>query len=128
MIDCVLDASALLALLADEPGSERVAKALPFAAMSSVNLAEVVGKLVDRQMPADLARNTIEGLDIDVRPFDLDQAYAAGALRTQTAIHGLSLGDRACLALAQYLSVPALTADTVWQRLNIADVHIELIR
>lgn len=90
----MLDASALLALLQEEPGAERVAEALPAAAISSVNRGEVVGKLVDKHVPADVIGNALDGLDLDVQPFERSQAFAAGELRSQTAAHGLSLGDR----------------------------------
>lgn len=128
VIDCVFDASAVLALLQDEPGAEKVAAALPGSAISSVNLAEVVSKLTDKHMPENVIRETLESLHLAVRPFDRQLAYGAGVLRSQTVSYGLSLGDRACLALAQHLAVPAFTADSVWQRLDIDGVCVELLR
>lgn len=128
MTDCVLDASALLALLNDEAGAHTVAQALPGAAISSVNFAEVFGKLAEKGMPADLVRETLGSLDLDVQPFDHDLACQAGALRPTTKRYGLSLGDRACLALALHHQVPALTTDKAWQRLNLDALTIELLR
>ncbi|MBI2872580.1 MAG: type II toxin-antitoxin system VapC family toxin [Chloroflexi bacterium] len=111
MPEAVLDASALLALLNAEPGAEVVAAALPQAAISAVNLSEVVAKLADAGMPEAAVREALQGLALDVVPFDTDQAYEAGLLRSSTRGVGLSLGDRACLGLARRLNVPALTAD-----------------
>lgn len=122
MSEAVLDASAPLALLQGEPGAERVAAALPRAAISGVNLSEVVAKLTDEAIRASLA-----GLDLDVRPFDEDLAYDAGELRPATRARGLSLADRACLALARRLDAKALTADRAWLGLEVG-VVIEAIR
>jgi PIN domain nuclease of toxin-antitoxin system len=98
--EVVLDASALLAFLNQETGKEVVAEFLPGAAVSAVNLSEVVAKLLEATMPVDAVRSALGDLGLDVRPFDAEMAYAAGALRTTTRKRGLSLGDRACLALA----------------------------
>ena len=94
MAEVVLDASALLALLNDEPGAELVAKSLPQAAISAVNLSEVVAKLADAGMPDEAIRDALRGLPLDVVPFDVEQAYDAGLLRSITRDVGLSLGDR----------------------------------
>jgi PIN domain nuclease of toxin-antitoxin system len=114
----VLDASALLSLLQDEPGATDVQALLPEAAMSAVNLSEVLARLVDAGMPRAEARATVEALGIRFVDFDVDQAFEAAALRDSTRAYGLSLGDRACLGLAQRLGVPAVTADRVWARLR----------
>ena len=110
----VLDASAVLALLQDEPASEVVAALLPGAIISAVNLSEVVAKLVDAGMPDEAVRAVLGGLSIDVRPFDEAAAFEAGALRRRIRHAGLSLGDRACLALAKRLGLRAVTADRAW--------------
>jgi PIN domain nuclease of toxin-antitoxin system len=117
--DVVVDASALLALLNQEPGSEAVAEALPHAAISAVNLSEVVAKLAETSLPAAAVRRLLEDLNLDVHPFDAEMAYAAGALRAATRTLGLSLGDRACLALGQRLGKPVLTTDRAWQSLDL---------
>ncbi len=127
MTDSVLDASAVIALLRREPGAERVAKAVARTAVSAVNLSEVVAWLSRSGLKdADICR-TVDDLNLDVSPFDTEMAMSAGLLSRATQLFGLSLGDRACLALAQRLAVPALTADRNWSKLKIG-VKIELIR
>ena len=122
----VLDASALLALLQGEPGSSRVLEILPGALICSVNLSEVVAKLAEFGMPeADIYRALTLGLEIV--PFDETLAYEAGFLRPLTRRAGLSLGDRACLALAQSRSLPAFTSDRAWAALDIG-IDIIVIR
>lgn len=123
----VLDASALLCLLNGEPGSERVLEALPTAVIGAANLAEVVSKLRERGLSVEEVEEVLGGLPLDVRPLTAAQAYAIGHLRPTTRNLGLSLGDRACLALAAELGMPALTADQVWAGLDIG-VAVELIR
>lgn len=123
----VLDASALLALLDGEPGQEIVAPLLPGAVIGSVNLAEVVGKLAERGMPEAEIREALEGLALEVHPVDEALAYATGVLRPATREHGLSLGDRSCLALSARLGLPAYTADRVWAELDL-DIQVRLIR
>jgi len=126
MSSVVLDASALLALLQDEPGSDRVLAQLAGALISSVNLSEVVAKLAERGMPeGDIHRSLSLGLE--VIPFDEKLAWQAGLLRPQTRHAGLSLGDRACLALARSRSRPTLTADHAWVGLNVG-VEVVVIR
>jgi PIN domain nuclease of toxin-antitoxin system len=114
----VLDSSALLALLLGEPGSETVKAVLPGALLSAVNLAEVISKLCERGMPADEARAAIEATGVRIVDFDIDQACLSGELRPVTRSAGLSLGDRACLALARLRQLPAMTADTPWRDLK----------
>ena len=114
MSEAVLDSSALLALLWNEPGADYVAAALPGALLSSVNLAEVVTKLRERGLSASEGRELVESLGVVVVDFDADQAEATAELRESTRSLGLSLGDRACLALARRRNCPALTADAAW--------------
>jgi PIN domain nuclease of toxin-antitoxin system len=95
--------------------------------LSTVNLSEVVAKLVDRGYGADAIARNLDALKLDVRPFDPAQAQRAGLLRGATRQSGLSLGDRACLALAAELDRPAVTADKAWAELDIG-IRIELIR
>jgi ribonuclease VapC len=117
----VLDASALLAYLRDEPGAGLVAQAIADGALiSTVNLAEVFSRSADRGAdPAKLAdKLTQSGLldgAISLEPFTTADAIETARLRPLTRDAGLSLGDRACLALARRLEAPALTADTAWQ-------------
>jgi PIN domain nuclease of toxin-antitoxin system len=123
----VLDSSALLCLLNGETGAERVAEALPSAVIGAVNLAEVVTKLRERGLSAEEVEEALGGFNLEVRPFTAAQAYAAGYLRQATRSQGLSLGDRACLALAVELGAPALTADQAWGKMD-AGATVEVIR
>lgn len=123
----VLDASALLALLDGEPGQEVVAPLVPGAVLGSVNLAEVVGKLAERGMPEAEIREGLKGLALEVHPADEALAYAICALRPATREHGLSLGDRACQALAATLGLPVYTADRTWSKINLG-IEVRLIR
>ena len=117
----VLDASALLAHLRDEPGADVVAEAIASGAViSTVNLAEVFSRAADRggdpaKLAAELTQSGLLDGAITVEPFTAADAIDAGRLRPLTRDAGLSLGDRACLALARRLDAPALTADTDWQ-------------
>lgn len=123
MADAVLDASAVLALLQDEPGSDLVAARLPGATISAVNLSEVVAKLADAGMPESEIRRALGPLGLEVRAFDEQDAIAAGLLRPSTKALDLSLGDRACLALGVVLSRPVVTTERAWTKLKIgADV------
>jgi PIN domain nuclease of toxin-antitoxin system len=122
-----IDASALLAMLFAEPGAETVADVIADgAATSAVNLAEVATVLVrHRRDPEKILRPVCEQLAVE--PFTHADALVAAALYPRTAGKGLSLGDRACIALAQRLGSTAVTADRVWAELNL-DVPVQLIR
>lgn len=123
----VLDASALLVLINGETGAAAVAETLEDAVVSAVNLSEVVGKLLETGMPRREAESTLGGLGLEVHPFDEAAAWSAGALRSSTKKAGLSLGDRACLALAKELDLPAVTADSAWTK-AAAGVEVRLVR
>lgn len=124
----VLDASAVLALVHDEPGADQVAKALPGAILSAVNLAEVVGKLVDADVEAQQLRTLLVSAGVTIEPFGADDAELAGALRSVAGGRALSLGGRCCLALA-VRSDPAevLTGDRAWAELDVP-VRVVLFR
>ena len=129
MVDVVLDASAILAVIFEEPGSYRVAEHLPGAIASTVNLAEVMSKLADRGMPEETIETIVSSLQLTVHPLDLAQAYLIAQLRPVTKQAGLSLGDRACLALAKQLNIPTLTTDKAWKGIaKAAKVKVELLR
>ena len=122
----VLDASALLALLNDEPGCERVAEALDDAVIGVVNLAEVAAGLIAKGKSEVQARAALRALACDVVGADEELALDAGFLRRMTQSKGLSLADRFCLALARRLGAAALTADRNWT--SVADaVGVEVI-
>ena len=127
MSNVVLDASALLTLLNDEPGAEEVARNVPGAAISSVNLSEVVAKLADNGMPEDAIREAIGVLGLTTLPFDERLSYRAGLLRPETRERGLSLGDRACLATGLEMKAPVITADRLWKGIELP-LEIRLIR
>lgn len=121
----VLDSSAVLALLWGEPGAGSVAETVHDARISAVNLSEVVARLVDRGMAPAQARQAIRGLELRVDVFDADLAIEAGLLRAATRAHGLSLGDRACLALAAQRQAEAVTADRAWGGVDVrVDIHL----
>ncbi len=129
----VLDASALLAYLQDEPGSDVVADAIAAgAAISAVNLAEVLSAVtahgVDpvRLLRRLTERGLIEGA-VEVEPLTTVDAAEVARLRPLTRDAGLSLGDRACIALARRLERPALTADRAWVALGVG-VELRQIR
>lgn len=119
MNEVVLDASAVLALLQEEPGGIVVEAQLTSAIISAVNLSEVVAQLIKHQMPEKLAVRVVSDLGLQTVAFDEEMAYHAAALTKITSRFGLSLGDRACLALAQKLKLPVITADRAWKKLNL---------
>lgn len=127
--DAVLDSSAVLAIVLDEPGAAEVKRYLPGARISAVNVGEVVAKLRDLTMPDDTIDAVLDGLQIDTQAHDLEAAITAGKLRPATRAAGLSLGDRACLSLARTLALPAVTADRNWASVAEAiNVRVQVIR
>lgn len=131
MSTSVLDASALLAYLRDEAGADHVADAIADGtAICTVNLAEVLSRVADgggdpRRVARQLAERGLLDGAVAVEPLTSEDAVEIARLRPLTRDRGLSLGDRACLALARRLDVPAVTADTAWSRL---DLPVELRR
>ena len=126
-MSAVLDASALLAYLQREPGAGSVRAVLGSAIMSTVNWTEVVQKAAGSQSEAAELLGDLESLGLVLAPFSASQASIAGSLREPTREFGLSLGDRACLALAIENGETILTADRIWERLSLG-VGIEVIR
>jgi ribonuclease VapC len=127
MASVVLDASAVLALLNQEPGADVVEKYLAESILSTVNLAEILTVLDDIGVPVTEAKITVLSLVKEIIAFDEEQAAVAAALRKQTKSSGLSLGDRACLALAQTQDLCVLTADKAWKKVS-KQVEVLLIR
>jgi len=125
----VLDASALIALLKDEPGAAEVAGSLAASRISAVNHAEVVSHFIHAGMPPAAVDAMLRPLPLDVVPADRELADMAGCLRALTAEAGLSLGDRFCLALALRDGLPAWTADRQWRTVSGAiDATVVVIR
>jgi ribonuclease VapC len=125
----VLDASAVLAWIQGEPGSDLVERHLAEGCvLGTTNLAEVIGKLVDNQHsnPEKIGEQ-LRNLGINLLPLSEEQAVTAGLLRKTTRAKGLSLGDRACIALAKQLNAEVLTADSAWLKLDL-EIPITHIR
>ncbi|MFQ6018540.1 MAG: PIN domain-containing protein [Kiloniellaceae bacterium] len=127
MSDVVLDASAVLAVVHDEPGAEMVRPHLPGAYLSAVNAAEVAAKVVDGGADPAEAGDRLFRLGTRVVAFESRDVAPGAQLRTASRSAGLSLADRACLTLAQRLGLPVLTADRTWSKLNLR-VDIQQIR
>ena len=125
----ILDASALLCLLKGERGAEQVIGALPRSLVSAVNLAEVYAKLAEAGGSEQRIAQAIGALHLRVEPFEGEQARVAGLLRPATKALGLSLGDRACLALARQRGATALTTDQTWAGLpEELGIKVEVVR
>lgn len=128
MSEIVLDASAVLALIHQEPGHEKLTPALLARAVASaVNLAEVQSKLVSRGWASEEAWEDATSPLQEVVPFNQEHARIAGDLILQTRHLGLSLGDRSCLALGMVLKAPIYTADTKWKKLGLG-IRVQVIR
>ena len=129
MITAFFDASAVLALLFGETGADVVRPRVRGGLISTVNLAEVLAKLVDKGVPTDEAARAVDMLGMEPVPLSVEQAQLSADLRTSTRTAGLSLGDRACLALARERGLPAVTAERRWPEIvEAAGVAIEVIR
>lgn len=124
MNERVLDSSAFLAVIYQETGSEIVEPMLVGAKMSSVNVAEVFGKLAEKDKLTSSAVEAFQKSGVEVVPFDFDQAQKAGELRLTTKHLWLSLGDRCCLALAILRNAMAVTADRDWKDLSFCPVEV----
>ena len=125
----LLDASALLALIRNEPGADRVKTVLDSSAIHAVNLAEVVRKMICQGMPAAEVQELLEDLSLTViEEFGQAQAYVAGQLAAGNPRLGLSLGDSVCLTAAERKGMTAVTADRRWSDLQARDVKILQIR
>ena len=126
MPTCVVDTSTVFVDLNEEQGADEARRWLRDAAMSAINLQEVISKCLDKGVPAEAIPALIAALRLDVRPLDASLAMEAGMMRHATARLGLSHGDRACLALARKLGLPAVTADRAWA--DVAqDLGVEVV-
>ena len=123
----VLDASALLAFLHDEPGGEVVSQVLEGASVSAVNWSEVLQKALQRNVDIEGMQQECTEVGVTFEPFTPQQAEIAAYLWPRGRNHGLSLADRACLALAMDKALPVLTVDRVWGALGL-DIEVRVIR
>ena len=128
MASIVFDASAILALLRDEPGADVVAQYIGDGLISSVNFQEVIKGLLRREVPIDAALAMLDALHLDVRPHGRDDAIAAAKLYPATKDFGSGLGDRTCMALAIAEGLPVLTADQEWAKIKIPGLKLMLAR
>lgn len=129
MPSCVIDTSAVFIDLQNERGADEARKWLRDAVISSVNLHEIVAKVTEKGASPDQARALVEKLRLTVHPHGEEDAIESGLLRSTTKSKGLSLGDRACLALAKKLDLPAVTGDGAW--VDVADdlgVKVVMVR
>ncbi|MCO5069524.1 MAG: type II toxin-antitoxin system VapC family toxin [Kiritimatiellae bacterium] len=123
----VLDASALLAFLFQESGHDQVLPEIAGGCISAVNFSEVLGRFVRDGHDPGLVSRRIRESGLEVVPFEMDDAVLVANLRGQTDRLGLSLGDRACIALAMARGIPVITADRQWSELRLP-VPVRLIR
>ncbi len=126
-MNSVLDASALLAYLHQEPGWEEVHAVVGESCIGAVNWCEVAQKVKRKGLVVEKARSLLDELGRVITPFSVEQAELAAHLWEKTRRQGLSLADRACLALAMERKAPVLTADRAWAELGL-DVEIRLVR
>ena len=124
----ILDASALMALINNEPGASVVQMHLGRACMSVVNFTEVLSKMVEQGVPVIEASRVLDNFNLGLIPFDESQMSGVGLLRLETKQYGLSLGDRVCLNLGQISGLPVLTSDQVWLKMQSPQLKILFIR
>lgn len=128
MASIVFDASAILALLRDEPGADVVAQYIGDGLISAVNFQEVIKGLMRREVPIDAALAMLDALHLDVRPHGREDAIAAAKLYPATKEFGSGLGDRTCMALAIAEGLPVLTADQEWAKIKLPGLKLMLAR
>ncbi|MFA6031633.1 MULTISPECIES: type II toxin-antitoxin system VapC family toxin [unclassified Sphingomonas] len=128
MASIVFDASAILALLRDEPGANVVAQYIGDGLISAVNFQEVIKGLLRRDVPIDAALAMLDALHLEVRPHGWDDAIAAASLYPVTKEFGSGLGDRTCMALAIAEGLPVVTADQQWARIDVPGLRLLLAR
>ena len=122
----VLDSSALIAFIKEEPGADFVEDRLSAAIVSAVNVQEVAKKMIEAGLPLENVRRIIGELKLEVRSHNIEDAYLAASLASATRKFGL--GDRSCMALAIKLGVPAITTDRLWAQLDIPGLEVILAR
>jgi ribonuclease VapC len=128
MARAVFDASAVMALLLDEPGADLVAGFADDALISTINLQEVIKTLLARGNSEQTVRSMLGVIALEIRPHAVQDAWSAASLYEHTRKKGCGLGDRTCMALAIAESLPAITADRVWAELSIPGLTVILAR
>ncbi|HMT07955.1 MAG TPA: type II toxin-antitoxin system VapC family toxin [Pyrinomonadaceae bacterium] len=124
MSSFVIDSSAILAVLNQESGAENAIKYFAGGLVSSVNLAEVLSKSVERGSSVKMAMLMFDLLQLEVVDLEIEHAIKAAELRPLTKHLGLSLGDRCCLALAMLRETTAVSADKDWKKLKFCKVEV----
>jgi ribonuclease VapC len=124
----VLDSTALIALVSQEPGHERVTEILERATISAVNLTETIQKLVQRGSPRGVVERLLRNMQLTVTDWSESMAYRSAEFAMLGRSHGLSLGDRACLTLAKQLNATAVTADRAWRQVSGLGVSLLIFR
>lgn len=123
----VLDASALIAFFKREPGAEVVERSLRRGVVSAVNLSEVLDKSDLQESDYGRVLSLLRNWNVDVAPFDAEQAMLAATIRQRLGRFDISFADRACLALAAHHALPTVTADRLWKSFDIG-IEVQLIR
>lgn len=124
----ILDSSAIIALIKGETGAGIVEPLLGSIVMSTLNISEAAGILIDLGMPEEECKNSIEPYVDLVVPLDIQQSFEMAYLKKLIPNKGLSIGDRACIALGIKMALPIYTADKIWAKLDIEGADIILIR
>jgi ribonuclease VapC len=127
MSDCVLDASAVLAVLLKEPGADIVRPHLPGAMISAVNVAEIINRRLKNGESLERNAQVVGSLQMRIVDFDFEQAVMSASFKPYARIANLSLADRACLSLGLLRNVPVLTAEQNWTKTDMG-VDVRLIR
>lgn len=127
LVSFVLDTSALLAMMQDAPGGSLVGVKIHHSAISALNLSEVLDYCHGHQIPIEGMVDDLRALGLQIHSFSAEDAAIVAAITSRLGPSNLSLADRSCLALAQRLRIPALTADRSWKDLDL-DVEIRVLR
>lgn len=122
-----IDSSALLAMMQDAPGGSLVGVKLHHSAISALNLSEVLEYCCEQGIEADSMAENLVALGLRIEPFGLDDARKVAEITLATLGTALSMGNRACLALAARLQIPALTADRSWLEIKVG-VEVRVVR